>query len=639
MRVPQATEGRVASVVKRRVVCDIEADGLDDVKNIWCIVCKDIDTNEVFSFNAMDVYFKFPKFATEVCLWIGHNFISYDGKWIHRICGVAIPRHHIVDTLVLSRMLKYDIDGGHSLEAWGVRLGMAKSTHDDFTGSSVGLLERCVGDVELNHKLYQYLMKTFSKPNWTKAVKVEMEMAWSCEDMHQNGFSFNIDEAKKIYDEVQSALNDLDTQIKACFPPRTVEIRTITPVLTKNGTLHRKDFKWYDGNDYTIFEEGSSFSLFEWKEFNPASTKEMIDVLWAAGWKPVDRTKGHNKAIKDKDYDKIEDKFDRYGWMVNENNLSTLPDDAPLGAKLLVKRNLYASRFRTLTEWLDAYNPNTGKVHGRFNSIGTRTQRASHQAPNLGNIATAKTIKFNSKELRDIAIDFGRRLRSLWTASKGYVLVGTDMESAHLRIFGHLINDKEYIQSLLTGDKKLGTDPHSLNQRKLGPVCVDRDRAKTFIFSFLNGAGGPKIADIFGCSPKEALQARDAFMQAYAGLKFLKDHQIPADAARGYFIGVDGRYVVNDSEHHMIGMYLQNMESVLMKYACSMWQKILKRLGIKYRLLNWVHDEFVTECLPEDAALVSKVQNWSIAKAGKMFKLHCPMGGESKIGHNWLEVH
>jgi DNA polymerase-1 len=78
---------------------------------------------------------------------------------------------------------------------------------------------------------------------------------------------------------------------------------------------------------------------------------------------------------------------------------------------------------------------------------------------------------------------------------------------------------------------------------------------------------------------------------------------------------------------------------VLMKYACSMWQKILKRLGIKYRLLNWVHDEFVTECLPEDAALVSKVQNWSIAKAGKMFKLHCPMGGESKIGHNWLEVH
>ena len=93
----------------------------------------------------------------------------------------------------------------------------------------------------------------------------------------------------------------------------------------------------------------------------------------------------------------------------------------------------------------------------------------------------------------------------------------------------------------------------------------------------------------------------------------------------------------------MIGMYLQNMESVLMKHAEQMWRKRLARdySSISYRLINWVHDEWVTEVRgdPANAATVGRVQSECIRDIGEAFGLRCPMAGEFKVGKTWLEVH
>jgi DNA polymerase I len=473
----------------RTVICDIETDGLDNVRNIWCIVCKDILSHEIFTFSGDSLRSEFKSFAQGVECWIGHNFIRFDGRWITRLLDIPFSSSNVIDTLVLSRMLRHDLEGGHSLEAWGNRLRFPKTEFNDFDKFSDDMLKYCINDVELNHRVYNFIMSRMSGVNWVDAIRVEMEAQFIALDMQDNGFKFNFNDALKLYKEVMDQVNELDNEINKAFPPRTKLIREINPSITKAGTLHRKDFKWYDGSDYTIFSEGCPFSLFEWEAFNPGSPKQVIDRLWEAGWEPVEKTKGH---IRNDDKEK-QDKFDRYGWSLNEANLSTLPVTAPYGATLLVRRMLLAARLRTLNEWFQAYNPQTERVHGTFDPLGTRTQRCSHSKPNLGNIATAKSIKYNTEELRTLATELGSRMRKLWICDDDAYLVGCDMESAHLRIFGHLIDDQEYIQSLLTGDKKHGTDPHSLNKRKLGEACVDRDRAKTFIFSFLNGAGGNKV--------------------------------------------------------------------------------------------------------------------------------------------------
>jgi DNA polymerase-1 len=204
-----------------------------------------------------------------------------------------------------------------------------------------------------------------------------------------------------------------------------------------------------------------------------------------------------------------------------------------------------------------------------------------------------------------------------------------------------MINDERFTKALISGDKKNGTDPHSLNKSLLGEACVDRDRAKTFIFSYLNGAAAPKVSQIFGCSLKVAKDSLSRIVRAYPGLQDLKQNVFPRDAARGYFIAIDGRKIICDSEHLMMGMYLQSTESILMKYANIMWRDELDAKAIPYRQVNWVHDEWVTEVRgsKDDAELVGRIQCDAIRRVGEIFNLRCPMGGESKVGRNWLEVH
>jgi DNA polymerase-1 len=624
-----------------RVVFDIEADGLTDVKHIWLIVCKDIDTGVRYVFRESEQE-AFKSFAERVTLWIGHNVISYDCYWLSHLLGISFSPGNVLDTYVLSMLLNVGREGGHSLESWGLRLKFPKGDFHDFSQWSQEMEDYCIQDVELNHRVYITLWAVVERnPGaFDKAIEIEMYSMWVANDMHHNGFKFNIKAAMEMRSELETKLQTLLQSLQGAFPPKAKLIREVTPKLTKHGTISKVGLQWYKDNDYTIFQADSPFSLVEFVPFNPSSVQQIIERLWEAGWKPINKTKGHMDAIKARDKAKIKE-FQTYGWKVDEVNIATLPEEAPEACNLLVEFILTSARVRTLTEWIGCFNKYSGRIHGRFNPLGTRTHRASHSNPNMGNIATKKSIKYNTPRLRDLALEYGGRMRSLWICDEGAYLVGTDMESAHLRIFAHLIDDKEFIQSLITGDKKNGTDPHSVNKRVLGDICVDRDRSKTFIFSFLNGAASPKVSEIFSCSLQAAKEALDRFVRGYPGLARLKSEAIPRDAERGYFEGIDGRLVVNDSEHLMIGMYLQNMESVLMKWANKIWRDKLERLGVTFRQVNWVHDEWVTEvsgprCL---AGAIGRMQSDSIREVGELFGLRCPMGGEYKTGKNWLEVH
>src|SRR5690606_29196219 len=149
-----------------------------------------------------------------------------------------------------------------------------------------------------------------------------------------------------------------------------------------------------------------------------------------------------------------------------------------------------------------------------------------------------------------------------------------------MRIFAHLVEDEELINALIRGRKEDKTDIHSLHQRKLGEACRSRDDAKTFIYAWLLGAGIAKVAEILQCDSTTARRSVDNFISSYPKLKDLKRTQIPADARRGYFIGLDGRKVICDSEHLMLAGYLQNGEAIIMKGACIEWQNELRRQGI-----------------------------------------------------------
>lgn len=612
-------------------IIDIETDSLE-AKVLHLVILKDIVTNEYFEYDASSFSDLVQLLRNDPVL-VGHNIINFDLPVLSRHLGVSFNQGNIVDTLVLSHLLYHAINDGHSLDAWGTRLGHPKTSVESFEYCTAQLRSYCRNDVDLNHKLYLFLIDKL-KPMGSKPIEVEHKIAFICRDMHDNGFTFNSEEATKLLEEITKEIESLDVDIQKAFPPVLKPIRVITPTLTKTGTLHLKDFRWYKGTDFTIFQEGCPFTLVDYEPFNPGSTKQIIDRI-GKWWGPVDKTDGHIEAERNRDKVKLE-RARIYGWKISENNLATLSESAPAAARQLVRRILLSTRQRTLADWIQL-SLEDGKIHGNFNGIGTWTHRMSHTEPNMGNVSANKSIKYTSEELNALATSLGGRMRGLFKASPGMVLVGTDAEGIQLRIFAHLIDDPTFAQSLIHGKKEDGTDPHSINQRIL--QANSRDDAKTFIYAFLLGAGVAKVQSILKKTKQEASKARDSFIVAYPGLKKLKEEVIPLDAERGYFTGLDGRYVVCSSEHLMLAGYLQNAEACIMKHANILWRERLNDLGIPFRQVNFVHDEWQTECLQEHAELVAQVQRQSIVDTGITLKVRCPLAGSSNIGLTWYDTH
>ena len=621
-------------------IIDVEADDLY-ARTIHCIVVRTYgeSTHRVF---LPDSFGEFREYAKEVGTWVGHNILGFDAPTINRLLGWTIPLESCIDTLVLSKFVNRKPKNGlgHSLGAWGKRLKMPKGNFNDWSKLSDEMIVYCKQDVDITYALYEKL--------WPKvlpyefAVRLEHDMYILCAEMHKHGFPFRFEEAKKLYDELVVERSRLDEGIHGSFGAKFVAVAEVMPKLTSKGTLNRGDFRWYKGNDYTTFEEGAPFTRIKAEPFNPASPKQVVDRLWDSGWKPIDRTDGAND---NQDPDRAAH-FERYGWKINERNLATLPESAPDGAKLLLKRLIINTRITQLESWFAAYNKDTGCVHGQFDSIGTWTHRMAHSKPNMANVATKKSIKYNTPELRALATDLGGRMRSLWglPLDSSYSLVGTDAEGIQLRVFAHLINDRDLIESLVNGDKSKGTDPHTLNVKRINKVfgegvCKDRDNAKTFIYAYFLGAGNDKVAAIFDQKKKVGKAIKEYMPTIYPGLKPFKDRVVPKDARRGYFINVDGRPVVCDSEHHMLSGYLQAGEASIMKVAVREAVRRLREARIEAWLINLVHDEMIFLCPVGVAEKVRQITCDAIAWAGDTLKLNCPMKGEGKVGNDWLEVH
>lgn len=590
-----------------RVGIDIETNSLGNPSKVWVIVCRDIDTGELHVFRepseVQSVRRKFLDFADRVTLWIGHNWLEFDYPVLGRLLGLSIDgvSNKSVDTLVLSRLFNYSnprgtqpgdgstngsskdgaslvgvlhqSDGvvttrvlkGHSIEAYGEELGYAKLKFNDFTKYSLEMETYCIRDVDISIGVYRKYLKYIEDPAWRPSIELEQQFQLIINNLHDNGFAFNTKKAHSLLEKVTSELATLDEGIKDAFPQRPQYLREVTPRVTRYGTLNKSDFRFVKGGDLSEYN-GGPFSRLIWVHFNPSSHKQLIDVLSLAGWSPIDKTASHIEFERGRVKDLEKQKhLSKYGWKVNENNLTTLPDKSPKSARLLAKRILLESRRRTLTEWLGLVGQDN-RIHGRFYGIGTWTHRMSHQKPNTANIPNDLDTQGQKKLL-------GKELRSLWMAPKNRLLVGVDAEGIQLRIFAHLIDDPEFTDSLVKGKKDNKTDPHSLNQRIIGSICKDRAAAKRFIYALLLGAGVWKLSQILECTETECREALDRLLRRYSGFDLLKQKTIPKDASRGFFIGLDGRKVLlpgetlSERKHLAMSGYLQNGEAVVMKKA------------------------------------------------------------------------
>jgi DNA polymerase-1 len=564
-----------------QIVWDIETDGLDP-KVIHLLVAKIVGQEGYYIFRDKEKFGEFYSYH-EGSEYIGHNSISFDSWVLSKLWGISIPVHLQTDTLVLSRLSDPTMDG-HSLDRWGERLGERKLEFKDFSEYSEEMKVYCKQDVKVTERLYLHLVKQMKKFS-PKSIRLEHSVQYIIQEQVRNGFLLDKEVAMKIYTEAMTEANRIEEAISKYFPPIVTE----------------------------RYSEKTGKKLKDSVEvFNLGSPLQIVKRLDELGWKPKVPTKTGKS------------------WKICPENLNTIPDLMPDGSQMpecvkdLKKWKVLETRWKTAKDWLDRRDGD-GRVHGQVILPGALTHRATHQNPNMANIPSITTE-------RGLSGLFAYECREAWTVPRGSKLVGTDAAGIQLRVLAHYMNDPEYTKTLLEGDI------HTFNQKALGEHCKDRPTAKTFIYAWLLGAGQGKVAEILGCSVRQAGEAMDNFLRSIPALKELK-RKAGMAAQRGYLVGLDGRRISIESEHKSLSVYLQGGETVIMRLANVFWYNHAKKDKINFKQVVWVHDEWQTEVEETRADELGRLQVQAIKDTGEYFKMNCPLDGEYKVGKNWAETH
>ena len=154
------------------LVFDLEGDGLyEDITRVWCICTKEVETGEEKWFfdeqlggvRSSGSILDGLEYVCMADTTIGHNIINYDFRVFHKLFGKR-PQGRVLDTLILSQLLRPDRYGGHSLDAWGERVGRKKPEHEDWSKFSPEMLHRCSEDVRINLSVYRRLIEEAKEP-------------------------------------------------------------------------------------------------------------------------------------------------------------------------------------------------------------------------------------------------------------------------------------------------------------------------------------------------------------------------------------------------------------------------------------------------------------------------------------------
>ena len=561
------------------LVLDIETDSKQT--KIWLCYTHNSETGEYICHTKPDTLIPLINKAERL---IGHNLIGFDAPVLNKLWGTKIGLKKVRDTLIMSRLLNPSIENGHSLAAWGKRLGNNKVEYTRIWHWMKGLqydkistapyddpvdnLNRfyCRQDVSVTVDLYRLLTQELS--GWGESVQLEHDVAAILKRQEQHGFKFDKHKGETLLARLTGEVADIESELQVTFPPiveERVSDKTGKPLKTKV------------------------------TPFNPGSRQQIAERLATLGVTFTEETEKGSTIINEKVLEGID-----------------LPE-----AKLIARYLMLQKRISQVSSWFDVVQPD-GRVHGRVITNGAVTGRMTHISPNMAQVPNSGS-------------EYGVECRELWTVEPGNKLVGIDASGLELRMLAHYMKDARYTNEILNGDI------HTANQKAAG--LLNRNTAKTFIYAFLYGAGAAKIGAIVGSDEKDGRKLMRRFLRNTPALGELKDKVSRLYERDGFLPGLDGRHLLVRSEHSALNTLLQGAGAILMKKSLVILNNKLKCGIIDAKFCANVHDEWQVEVSEEDAEQVGKMAVAAIEEAGAALGLRCPVTGEYNVGNNWKETH
>lgn len=636
----------IQGIEERVLVCDLEANGLVfDADKIWCIAAIDFESGEEFFWEPDRVkeglynLYKAKKI-------VFHNFYGYDRVLIKKLYPKWEYRD-ADDTFIMSSLFDADREipkgakGSHSIEAWGLRFGMHKPEHEDWTQYSEEMKHRCLEDTRIGVRVYKSLLAEKANWDWSSSLSLEykvakihgMQMLW--------GVGFDKNRARSVYAELKKEIDRLEKEIYSQLPLKPVQIGSV-PV--------KRPFK-KDGSYTKMVEEYlpelngdvvGPFTRIEWTRINIDSPDQIKDYLLSQGWEPDtwNYKKDGKFLAKDEDGSAI-----KTSPKLTESSFHSVKGDVP---KLITKRMILKHRIQmifhtrrdgTKTGWVNNLRSD-GRIEAGGVTCGTPTGRYQHRGVVNVPKPTKKDDKlvFNPEEQNPI---YGTHLRHLFVAEKPYVMVGCDAVSLETTVQGHYVynrtNGKRLAESLLD---------ETFKEDLAVTMGKPWKEAKSGYYALLYGAQPPKFSSTLGVPLSEGKKILEAFWRDNPGLKELKDDLERAfdrnynkRTGRGFIKGLDGRKLWARSKHSLMNLLFQNAGSVIVKTATWMVFEKAQELGLDFKQVIHYHDEIEYEVHERDADRMMEVLEWGFNQAGKYWNLNLEIKGDPVVGSSWAEVH
>jgi len=307
----------------------------------------------------------------------------------------------------------------------------------------------------------------------------------------------------------------------------------------------------------------------------------------------------------------------------------------PLPGAILEFRSVSKLKSTYLDALPREVNPDTGRIHTRYNQLVAATGRLSSSDPNLQNIP--------------IRTEMGRRVRDAFVPLEGWSMLSADYSQIELRVLAHLSKDPALLDAFSRGEDihvqtacaLFGVQPEEVTK-------VMRGQAKTVNFAVIYGQTQFALARNLKIERSEAQRYIDAFFDQYAGVRSFLDDVVEQARANGFVTTLLGRRrtlpdirstnrnLREAAERMAANTPIQGTAADIMKVAMVRIQADIERRRLRSRMVLTVHDELLFEAPPEER---ETLQALVLDHMQQAVPLSVPLPVQSAWGPNWGAAH
>jgi DNA polymerase-1 len=322
------------------------------------------------------------------------------------------------------------------------------------------------------------------------------------------------------------------------------------------------------------------------------------------------------------------------GYSTDASVLEGLREAHPVVPAILEYRQLAKLKSTYIDALPALINPETGRVHTKFNQTVTTTGRLSSSDPNLQNIP--------------VRGELGKQLRKAFIAASPYLLLAADYSQIDLRVLAHLSQDPGLLEAFQKEE-----DIHLATAAQIfavSPAEVTPDMrrlAKTVNFGVIYGISAYGLEQATELSREEATRFIESYFEKHPKVREYIESTKQQARERGYVQTLLGRrrYLpeINSSnqqireaaERMAINMPVQGTAADIIKLAMIQLYQEMERRKLESRMILQVHDELLFEVPPEEVEEMKRLVEEIMPHA---LELSVPLKVEAKLGKSWGEM-